>query len=143
MRDGRFQIAVLEDNPGDLHMIQVSIRDAGLDCTFTVFSDGAEAIAHIGQPVSSVPHLAIIDLNVPGVEGPRVLNAVRSNTRWAHVPVFIFTSSQSPVDMARVKILGFDRYLIKPMDLDGFLDFGKNVKEWLEGKHGPVAGDIS
>ena len=133
-----FHIAVVEDNPGDLHMIQAAVP-AGLDCTFTVFSEGTAAIEHIAHPTSPVPDLAIIDLNVPGIEGPRVLNAVRSNTRRARPRYLSFTSSHSPVDMARVKLLGFDRYLIKPMDLDGFLDFGRQVKEWLEGAHGRTA----
>jgi DNA-binding response OmpR family regulator len=103
----------------------------------TGFSDGAEALAFIKEPTSPVPDLLILDINVPGVEGPSILNAVRGNTRWSHIAVFVFTSSRAPADVARVKALGADRYLVKPMDLDGFLQFGQNISAWLEKREAP------
>jgi CheY-like chemotaxis protein len=130
---GPFQIVVIEDNPADLHMIEIALRDAGLDCSVTAFAEGTAAMQHIDRSDSPVPQLIILDLNIPGMEGPSLLNHVRSNTRWTHIPVFIFTASRSPGDLARAKILGSDRYLIKPTNVDGFIGLGKQVKDWLEG----------
>src|SRR5579871_600320 len=109
MQNRSYHIVVIEDNEADLYMIRSSLSEAGLNCTLACFNDGTAATEHINAPESTIPDLMIIDLNIPGVEGPSVLNNVRSNIRWAHVPVFIFTSSQSPVDMARVRILGSTR----------------------------------
>ena len=47
MEGGPFRIIVLEDNRADLRMIQESIREAGLECAVTSFSDGAAAIEHV------------------------------------------------------------------------------------------------
>jgi len=127
-----FRIAVVEDNPPDLLVIQRSIRDTGLDCEFTAFADGEEAIAFLSETDSQVPDLMILDFNTPRKDGPSVLNSLRSNPRWSEVAVFMFTASQEPGNMARAAALGVDRYLIKPMNLDGFLKFGKEVQEWLE-----------
>jgi DNA-binding response OmpR family regulator len=74
----------------------------------------------------------ILDLNIPKVEGATVLNSIRSNPRWAHVSVAVFTASKDPGDIARVKLLGADDYFLKPMDLAGFAKIGSAVKEWLE-----------
>jgi CheY-like chemotaxis protein len=132
MKSAVFQIVILEDNRADLHIMRHSILDAVVDCNVIAFSDGAEAIGYIDDATSIVPELMILDLNIPGVDGPSVLNRIRGNPRWSHVPVFVFTASQSPGDMARAKSLGSDRYLLKPMDLNGFLKFGRDIKEWLE-----------
>ena len=132
MKNGPVQILVLEDSEADLHIIKASLMGAGLDCGIKTFTNGAEALDYIGRAASAVPDLVILDLHIPGTEGLSVLNSIRGNTRWAHVPVFIFTASQSPSDIARMKLLGSDRYVLKPMDLDGFSKFGQDVREWLE-----------
>lgn len=128
----RFHIVILEDNFPDLVMIKRSVREAGLECEFTVFVDGAEAVDHVKDPKSAVPDLMILDLNVPRVEGPSVLNSVRSSPRWAQVGVFMFTASRDPGDIARVKLLGADQCLTKPMDVAGFARIGHAVRDWME-----------
>lgn len=134
MRNPLFHIVVLEDNPADLYMIKRSIEDAGIMCQFTVFEDGAEALAFVRAPASPVPDLMILDCNVPRVEGMAVLNSIRGNTRWFKVSVFMFTASSDPGAIARAEKLGADRCLIKPSGLDGFGALGRMVREWLERK---------
>ena len=128
----RFHIIVLEDNQADLLVVKQAIREAGVDCEFTDFADGDQAVAHVNDPASKVPDLMILDLNIPRVEGASVLNSVRGNPRWAHVNVFMFTASQDPGDLARVKMLGANGYFIKPVDLAGFAKIGHAVKDWLK-----------
>jgi two-component system response regulator len=127
-----YRIAVLEDNLPDLMMLKSSIREAGIDCEIVSFPDGAEALAYVNAPTSAVPDLMILDFNVPMVEGATVLNYIRGNTRWAHVGVFMFSGSHDPGDMARVKMLGANAYLVKPMDVAGFAKIGHAVRDWLE-----------
>jgi CheY-like chemotaxis protein len=134
MSRSSFYIIVLEDNVPDLLMIKQSIREAGLDCEIMAFADGEEAMMYVNDPSSRVPDLMILDCNVPGVEGATVLNSVRGSPRWAHVGVFMFTGSQDRGDIARVKMLGADDCLSKPMDLAGFAEIGIAVTTWLENK---------
>ncbi len=134
MSTKQFHIVILEDNEPDLLMIRTSIIDAGVNCDITAFDDGAEALRYVTSPTSRVPDLMILDFNVPGVEGTVVLNGVRGNPRWADVGVFMFTASQDPGDLARVKRLGANECLIKPMSLDGFAKIGHAVGDWLTGR---------
>jgi DNA-binding response OmpR family regulator len=128
----RFHIVVLEDNEPDLLVVKHSIFETGIECEFTAFRDGDDCVAYLNDPASSIPDLMILDLNVPKVEGTSVLNNVRANPRWAHVSVLMFTASQDPADVARVKMLGADDCFIKPMTLAGFEKIGHAVKDWLE-----------
>jgi CheY-like chemotaxis protein len=135
-------VVILEDNEPDLFMIKSSIREAGVGCDVTAFSNGAEALEYVGSPSSRVPDLMILDFNVPGAEGAVVLNGVRSNPRWGDVGVFLFTASQNPRDIARMKMLGANECLIKPMDLAGFAKIGRAVRDWLEKKaNGSLSGE--
>ena len=132
---GHLEIIILEDNEPDLVMIKRSIREAGLQCDFTVFTDGAAAVSYVKRPTSRMPDLVILDFQVPKVDGPSVLNSIRSSPRWAQVGVFMFTASRDPGDMARVRMLGADQCLTKPMDMAGFRKIGLAVREWLEKHH--------
>lgn len=132
MQDHSYHIILLEDNPADLYIVKHSIQETGLDCEFTTFSNGADALAFVGAANSRIPDLMILDFNVPIVGGTSVLNSVRTNARWSHVGVFIFTGSRNPADAARAKSLGADRCLVKPNDLAGFADIAAIVKDWLE-----------
>jgi chemotaxis family two-component system response regulator Rcp1 len=135
MRGQVCHIVIVEDNEPDLVMIQFSLREAGVGCDVTSFSDGAEALRHVNDPSSRVPDLMILDFSIPKVEGTVILNNVRGNPRWAEVGVFMFTASQDPGDMWRVKQLRADECLRKPMDLAGFAEIGRKAAEWLE-QHG-------
>lgn len=128
----RFEIVILEDNEPDLVMLKRSIRESGLKCEFTTFADGAEALMYVTSSASPVPDLMILDFKVPHVDGPSVLNSIRSSPRWARVGVFMFTASRDPGDIARVRMLGADQCLAKPVDLEGFAKIGLAVREWLE-----------
>ena len=134
MSTTRYRIVVLEDNRGDFYLIERSLKESGLDCEITSFADGGTALDFINSPASPAPDLMILDLNVPGIDGRSVLEGVRCNPRWSDVPVFAFTASQAPKDMERMKKLGTDCYLIKPVELAGFASFGHRIKAWLENR---------
>ena len=127
MARGGFQIVVIEDNPANPQTIRESIRQALPGCTIA-FTGGAEAIRRVAAPESSAPDLPIFDLRTPAAEGLPVPNLVHSNTRRAHVPVVLFTASQSTPDAAWVNLSGPDRYRIEPADLDGVPRFGEEIK---------------
>ena len=131
MNRSPFHIAVLEDSLADLFLIEQAIKEV-VNCRITSLRDGAEALALIANSASPVPDLMILDLNVPRIEGPSVLNSIRANTKWSQVAVLVFSSSSHPADIARVMALGADQYLVKPMDLAGFSHFGQKVKQLLE-----------
>lgn len=137
----RFHILILEDNEPDLFMLKTSIAEAGVDCEITSFDDGVEALRYVKSTTSRVPDLMILDFNVPGVEGTTVLKAVRSSARWSEAGVFMFTASQDPAHLARVRKLGADECLRKPMDLAGFEKIGHTVRDWLEQSSARLGGE--
>lgn len=131
MRVEPFHIFVLEDKQPDLILLQKSLGDAGLNCQIMAFEDGEKALAYVGAAASRVPDLILLDFSVPKVDGASVLNGIRGNPRWAHVAVFMLSILQDPATIARAKMLGADRFLVKPADLIGFTRLGEFIKDWL------------
>jgi CheY-like chemotaxis protein len=127
-------ILIIEDNPADVRLVLLALREAGLDCELTVLEDGARAIAYVqerGQSGDRIPDLTILDLNIPKRDGLEILRAMRACPAFAAVPVVVLTSSSSPRERATFEALGVARHVTKSIELDAFMSIGHVVKEVL------------
>lgn len=134
--DKTSQILLVEDNPADVGLLKLALKEAGLDCDLTLLEDGAEAVALLRRPdllqQTRIPDLAILDLNLPKVGGLEVLEAIRANPALDSMAVAILSSSSSPRERAKVEECGVDRFLTKPLDLDGFMLLGSILKNLIQ-----------
>ena len=66
-----FRIFVVEDNPADVYLLELALKQAGLNFELTVIEDGAEALEFIQTKAAEIPKpdLAVLDLNVPSNGG--------------------------------------------------------------------------
>jgi CheY-like chemotaxis protein len=130
-----FHILLVEDNAADVYLFREALKAAGLKFELTVIENGADGLAFARRqgayPASSVPDLAVLDLNLPMNGGASVLEAMRQTKHLEYVPVFIMTSSAAPREQAWAKELGVERFITKPADLEDFLQIGHVVKEVL------------
>lgn len=130
------RVLLVEDNPGDVDLIRLAFKNAGLDCVLTVMSDGGEALAFVNEEGvyagAPVPDLAILDLNVPKNDGVEILEAIRSSSKFADLPVAVLSSSSSPRDRANMERFAIRQFVTKPSDLDEFLRIGEIVKTLLQ-----------
>lgn len=128
-------IVLVEDNPADIYLFRQALQLAGLTFELTVIQDGEDALAfargHSKHVATAVPDLLVLDLNLPRVGGCEVLEAVRRNPDLSHVAVAVMTSSAASQDYERCSDLRVSRYIIKPLELDEFLQVGEIVREVL------------
>lgn len=129
-----YQIALVEDNPGDVYLIQEALREKGIPYSLELFQD-AEGIVQklsVDHDGGRTPDLILLDLNLPKIEGLDVLRSLRSLPGLDRVPIGILTSSQSPQDQAKAEAAGANRYIQKPTSLDDFLqEVGGAIHELL------------
>ena len=74
---------------------------------------------------SWMPSFVLLDLKMPRRSGLEVLEWIRFTKPLATVPIFMLTSSDQPVDVARAFELGVGSYFLKPMEipaLEGILE---------------------
>lgn len=126
------RIMLVEDEPGDVYLLEKALRDRQIRYELTRFEDGEEAMQ--GLDAGLVPDLILVDLNLPRRDGYDVLRAVRRRPALVGVPVGVFTSSEALSDRNRVSLIGVGRYIHKSPELSEFLsEVGQAVEELLAG----------
>ena len=126
------EVLLIEDNPGDVRLLQEAFRELHADINLRVAKDGAEGLDLLfhGRPH---PDLILLDLNLPKVSGHEVLARVKTNPDTCRIPVIVLTSSRAEADVRRAYQSHANAYLKKPSTLDGLISAAEQIKSfWLE-----------
>ncbi|KQP35850.1 CheR family methyltransferase [Pseudorhodoferax sp. Leaf274] len=106
-------VLVVDDNvDGADGLAQVLALDGHLVATAY---DGHEAV-HKAATVR--PDVVVLDIGLPGMDGYQVARVLRGSAATAGATLIALTGYGQPEDLARSKAAGFDRHLVKPVDLD-------------------------
>jgi CheY-like chemotaxis protein len=131
----RLHLLLVEDNPGDVLLLEETLKQSPWPLDLAVARDGSEALRYLHQEgefaESPRPDLVLLDLNMPGTDGRQVLASVRSDTRLNGIPIAVFTSSPSDEDVLLAFNFHAEGYLRKPVRIDDF----KNLIETLSLAH--------
>src|SRR5258708_24904018 len=102
-----FRILLAEDNPGDVLLFQEALRGRNLRFELAVARDGPQAIAMVRDMAATGPrpHLIVLDVNLPKLNGDEVLRQIRLEPGLAGIPVGMLTSSASPPDPSAANVL--------------------------------------
>lgn len=115
-------IVLVEDNPDDETLTLRALKKNGIANDVVVLRDGVEALDFLLAPESRIPHLVLLDLKLPRVDGLEVLRRLRSEARTALLPVVVLTSSNEERDLVESYRLGANSYIRKPVDFEQFTE---------------------
>ncbi|MBI5557566.1 MAG: response regulator [Deltaproteobacteria bacterium] len=127
------EILLVEDNQADVLLLSEVLETEEWSHCLHAVEDGVEALdflyrrhAHANAPR---PDLILMDLNTPRKNGSEVLAEIRTDPVLAHIPVIIL--SGSPWERDTLSLLGIpeERYLIKPMTYQGYLDVVQQIQD--------------
>lgn len=121
----RVEILLIEDNRCDEELTRFALRDHPLSNAIRVARDGAEALELLFDPNRAAakacnPDVILLCLRLRKVDGPAVMQRIRSESRTRNVPVFILISSDYERDIAERQGLEPNGYIVKPLDIDSF-----------------------
>jgi chemotaxis family two-component system response regulator Rcp1 len=127
------EILLVDDNPGDVELTKVALRDAKIVNTIHVVRDGAEALAFLrceGEFADAPrPDLVLLDLKMPKVDGFQVLAEMKSEPDLRSIPVIVMSSSSAEKDLVRAYDAQVSAYLVKPSNFDEYFNAIRAVKE--------------
>jgi len=125
-----------ENDENDALLMHACWRRAGLEPVLRVVEDGHEAKAYLAgeggyadRDSHPFPALVLLDLSMPGCTGLEVLDWVRSQPRFATLPVLILSLSNQERDRSDAMRLGATDYVVKPTGLAGFVE---TLRGWRE-----------
>lgn len=130
------QVLVIEDNPGDVRLLEEAFQEIQAEINLQVARDGAEGLQMLEDlDVRSKwhPDLILLDLNLPKVSGHDVLARLKSNPRTTRIPIIVLTSSKAESDVRRAYDSHANAYLKKPSTLDGLLSAAQDITNfWMK-----------
>ena len=118
-------IFVVEDKRSHAELIGAIFVTGLPDAQVNVAFSGEEARSYLLH--EDPPDLITLDLSLPDTDGLEILEWLRSDERFADIPVIIFTSSSDPAHERRAYSLGVRRYLPKPAHFGVLADAVKEV----------------
>lgn len=109
----RARILVVEDDPEIANMLQLYFSKMGYEVD--IATRGQEAVAKSRR---DIPHLILLDIMLPDMDGYEVFKQIRSYLRTSHVPVIFLTQRDERDARIQGLELGADDYITKPFDLE-------------------------
>jgi CheY-like chemotaxis protein len=128
-------ILLIEDSPGECELFLLALTQTGLDVALYTEHDAEAAFHFLENRVHHhpFPALILLDLQLRGKNGCDFLNRLRSDVRFAAIPVVIFTTSDDPTDLAKCYGSGANGYVIKPGTFDELVHCtGDICRYWLD-----------
>ncbi len=127
----------MEDNEGDIGLIEEVLEEAKIRNILHIAEDGEEAMLFLhgegkfsGSPR---PDIILLDLNLPKKDGREVLREIKEDKNLKNIPVVILTTSGAEKDILRSYDLHANAYVTKPLDFDQFIMVIKSIANfWLE-----------
>ena len=118
-----FTILMVEDDEGHATLVQMNLREAGIENPILHFNNGKAALEHVTrwqQQKRPSPLVLLLDLNLPEIDGYTILSAIKSAPQTRKIPVIVLTSTDDPHEITRCYELGCNLFLRKPVDYVSF-----------------------
>ncbi|MEK8105784.1 response regulator [Micromonospora sp. M12] len=129
------RILVVDDDPGDVLMIEEALADSDVAKIIDVVSDGEEAMEFLRaegrHEQARRPDVILLDLNMPRMDGRQVLGAVKQDEDLRTIPIVVLTTSNADTDIVGSYTLQANAYVTKPIDLDDFNDVVRRIDEFF------------
>jgi len=130
------EILLVEDNPGDVRLMQEAFREVAVPHRLNVVTSGRAAMRYLRREneynAAPRPDLVLLDLNLPDMHGLEVLAAIKSDPGLRRTPAVVFSSSQEREEVVGAYNLNANSYIAKPVELADFIRVVKGVEDfWL------------
>jgi two-component system, chemotaxis family, response regulator Rcp1 len=128
-------ILLVEDNPSDVMLTQIAMKECKIANHLLVASDGEQALRILrGEDGGAVrPDLILLDLNLPRMDGRELLAELKKDENLRTIPVVVLTTSDAERDVLQSYQLHANAYVTKPIDMDQFVRVVRAIDEfWFD-----------
>ncbi|MEW6136806.1 MAG: response regulator [Thermodesulfobacteriota bacterium] len=120
------RVLLAEDHPLNQMVVREALRSYG--CDLYVVSSGREAVEALGRHPYDV---VLMDLQMPGMDGLEATKRIRSDERFATIPIIALTAHSTQSDREQCLAVGMNDYLSKPLRVDQLISV---LRIWGQGR---------
>lgn len=128
------EIFMLEDSPADIEMAKELFEQAKIINNFSYTEDGESALDYLNKrgkyENAKTPDIIILDINVPRVNGIKVLEEIKNNSQLKRIPVIMLTTSDDSDDIEKSYAKYANAYIQKPLQIKDFYNIVNTFEEF-------------
>lgn len=133
----KVHVLLIEDNEGDILMIQEAFEERNIIEKISVVTDGKTALEFLFQTGEyknvEKPDIILLDINLPIKNGHEVLMAIKKNALTCKIPVIVLTTSSSQNDIDLSYEHQANSYVTKPIEVDAFYEAIHKIEDfWIQ-----------
>lgn len=121
---GKPRVLLIEDNDDGREMMTMMLGGYGYDV-----AAAADGLLGLRAAHDHQPDLALVDIGLPGIDGYEVARRLRADPATRDIKLIALTGYGLAEDLRRVMDAGFDRHLVKPVDIDQLMDVIDNCAQ--------------
>ncbi|MFA5155852.1 MAG: response regulator [Candidatus Omnitrophota bacterium] len=118
------RILLVDDETALVDLMKIRLEANGYD----VLTAGDGQLA-LDKARADIPDLIILDLMLPKIDGYQVCRQLKSDEKYKHIPVLMFSARAQEADKKNGEEAGADGYIVKPFDPPALLS---KIKELLK-----------
>ena len=119
----KHRILIVEDSPTMRQLLRFALRRLpGVEVVEA--SDGMDGLRKV---TSDAFDLALVDINMPVMDGLKLISLIRGEERLAAMPIAVITTEGAQEDRERAIALGANEYLTKPIQAQQVLNVAKSL----------------
>lgn len=126
-REDDVVILHVEDNKQDRLLLATALQELGIRARVISAENAVQAYNHMRLLRTDLPHLVVIDLNLPIFRGQQVLKDFKGDPYWKKVPAIVLSSSQQKKDIDDSLAAGAHAYVVKPGVYQDYLKIAKQM----------------
>ena len=113
------RILFIEDDADDIMMMEEVLNERGGSFETHAIEYGDKVLSYLTES-TNLPHVIVLDLNLPQVSGKEILHLIKSTPRLKNIPVVVLTTSSAPEDKDFSFREGAHSFFTKPASRDGY-----------------------
>lgn len=111
------KILIIEDNPANMKLVAAILKNSGYEVLEADNADRGIVIARQEQP-----HLVLMDIQLPGMDGLTATRMLRDDPATSHLKIVALTASAMKGDEEKILASGCDGYIAKPFNIQKLLN---------------------
>lgn len=127
-------VMLVEDNADHAELVMRTLAEHQVANRIRHFMDGQSALdylyhrgAYTDVAQNPYPHIILLDLRLPRVDGLEVLKQIKNSDELKHIPVVVLTTSEADRDVTRAYDYHVNSYLVKPVGYEEFSELMEDL----------------
>lgn len=122
------KIFLIDDDIDDVDFFQSALSQVCTDYTLKIMYNGEELLSLLEKDKHSLPDIIFLDVNMPKIDGFEALKYIRASALHKSIPIVLYSTSSSEMNIKKAYNLGANFYFVKPAHYESWIT---NLKSFL------------